>query len=107
MGRDDMVAFCTDGAARRVYEHRAERFHRKADLIEANAIYDPGFSDRFRGRETFSVRTWAFEDGKWNVKTISSGTIATWQTCGAFDAPNLKARCYLISIPAVETAEIR
>lgn len=102
-GAAEATAYVADLPGGDVPEYHLYAF----ENIDANAIYDPGFSDRFRGRETFSVRTWAFEDGQWNVKTISSGTIATWQTCGAFDAPNLKARCYLISIPAVETAEIR
>jgi len=77
------------------------------ESIDPNAIYDPGFSERFQNRGIFSVKKWVFEDGRWQGKGNDSATIAAWHSCGANDVIDARTRCYLTSIPAADTAEIR
>jgi len=76
------------------------------ESIDPNAIYDPGFSERFRNRKSFSYRQWAFEDGLWMTKGGGADRIARWYTCGATDGIDTRTRCYLAPI-AADSAEFR
>jgi hypothetical protein len=75
--------------------------------LDPNMIYDPGFSDRFRTRESFVWRELWFENGSWMPQKLAIRADAAWNTCGGVDSPAIISRCYLTLIPAEDTVEIR
>jgi hypothetical protein len=87
--------------AKKRQEYRLYAF----ESIDPNEIYDPGFTERFQGRETFEARHEVFENGSWK-RRFQILKVAGSDTCDTENAVERK-RCFLTAIPASETATLR
>jgi len=77
--------------------------------IDPNTIYAPDFSDRFRNREAFVIRTEERQSpgSPWTARRIQQATSAYSYSCPGMVAVTLRQYCVFTSIPPEDTAEIQ
>jgi hypothetical protein len=77
--------------------------------IDPNLMFAPDFSDRFRNRESFVIRTEERQSvaSPWSPRRFQQATIAYSYSCPGMVLPILRQYCIFTSIPPEDTAEIQ
>jgi hypothetical protein len=77
--------------------------------IDPNLIYAPDFSDRFRNREAFVIRTEERQStaSPWGARRIQQATTVYSYSCPGLVLLTLRQYCVFTSIPPEDTAEIQ
>jgi len=78
--------------------------------LDPNLIYAPSFSDSFKNREAFTIRTEERESSisPWaRVRRIEQATIVFSSSCPGLMTPTARQYCIFTSIPAEDSSEIQ